>query len=133
MYANIGEFINEKRRVHGMTLKSLSERLDISVTYLADIEKDRRNPMEREKLDQLASVLELTQAEKDEMYDLAGRKRREVAPDLTDYVVDNPFVSYALRRARDIGAGEEEWLKLVADLEKRTRRNRKKKDVQAKP
>ena len=126
MYANIGEFINEKRRVHGMTLKSLSERLDISVTFLADIEHDRRNPMEKEKLDELAAVLELSRDEKNEMYDLAGRKRREVAPDLTDYVVDNPFVSYALRKARDIGAGEEEWLKMVEDLEKRTKKRKKK-------
>lgn len=98
--------------------------LSISLTYLADIEHDRRNPMDREKLEELASVLNLTQAEIEEMYDLVGKKRREVAPDLTDYVVDNSYVSYALRRARDAGAGEEDWKKMVESLERRMRKKK---------
>ena len=117
MYNNIGEFISQKRIEKKLTIRELASLISISVTYLADIEHDRRNPMDREKLDEVAEVLNLTQQEREEMYDLAGKKRGEVAPDLTDYVVGNPHISYLLRRARDAGAGEEEWLKMIADLE----------------
>ena len=127
MYTNIGEFICQKRIEKNLTLRELASLLSISLTYLADIEHDRRNPMDKEKLDELAEILGLTKDEKEEMYDLAGQKRNEVAPDLTEYVVGKPYVSYALRRARDIGAGEEEWLKMVEALEKRTKKKVKKK------
>ena len=127
MYTNIGEFICQKRIEKNLTLRELASLLSISLTYLADIEHDRRNPMDKEKLDELAEILGLTKDEREEMYDLAGQKRNEVAPDLTEYVVGKPYVSYALRRARDIGAGEEEWLKMVEALEKRTKKKAKKK------
>ena len=126
MYTNIGEFISQKRIEKKYTMRELASLISISVTYLADIEHDRRNPMDREKLEELADVLTLTQEEREEVYDLAGKKRGEVAPDLTDYVVGKPYVAYALRRARDAGAGEEEWLKMIADLERRTKRKKKK-------
>jgi hypothetical protein len=53
------------------------------------------------------------------MFDLAGKKRDTVAPDLPDYIMDHDYVSAALRTARDLGAGEEEWNKFVEDLKKR--------------
>ncbi len=121
MYRNIGEFINEKRIAKNITIRKLADLLSISPTYIADIEHDRRNPMDAEKLEELAQILGLTQDERDEMFDLAGKKRREVAPDLKDYVVDNPFINFALRKAKNMGAGEEEWLKMVEDLERRTK------------
>ncbi len=121
MYTNIGEFINQKRIEKSITIRKMANMLSISPTFLADIEHDRRNPMDMEKLEELAAVLGLSQDEKDEMYDLAGKKRQEVAPDLKDYVVGNQYISYALRKAKNMGAGEEEWLKMVEDLERRTR------------
>ncbi len=125
MYSNIGEFICEKRMAKNITLRKLAKMLSISVTFLADIEHGRRNPMELDKLNELAEVLDLSEEEKNEMFDLAGKKRKEVAPDLKDYVVGNTYISYALRKARDMGAGEEEWLKMVEDLERRTKERSK--------
>ncbi len=121
MYTNFGEFISEKRMANNLTLRKLAEMISISPTSLADIEHDRRNPMDLGKLEELAAVLGLSRDEKDEMYDLAGKKRNEVAPDVKDYAAAKPYINYALRKAKDMGAGEEEWLKMVEDLERRTR------------
>ena len=71
-------------------------------------------------------MLELSQEEKEEMLDLAGEKRGEAPPDLMDYMVGKPYISYALRRMRDAGAGEDEWLEMVKDLERRTKLEKKK-------
>ena len=50
----------------------------------------------------IAEVLQLTDEEKAEMFDLAGRERNEAAPDLPEYIMDEsiPHVRAALRRAR---------------------------------
>lgn len=50
------------------------------------------------------------------MFDLVGRQRNTVAPDLPDYIMGRDYVAAALRTARDLNAGEAEWLKFVEDL-----------------
>ena len=53
------------------------------------------------------------------MFDLAGKKRNSVAPDLPEYIMERDYVSAALRTARDLDASEQEWLNFVEDLKKR--------------
>lgn len=40
-----GDFIRAKRRKRKITLKDLAEKLGLSITYLGDIEKNKRNPI----------------------------------------------------------------------------------------
>ena len=54
-----------------------------------------------------------------QMLDLAGKKRNAVAPDLPEYIMERDYVSAALRTARDLDAGEEEWNQFVEELRKR--------------
>ena len=126
MALTFGDFISQKRIEKKFTMRELASKLSISAPYLADIEHGHRNPPDKDKLDELASVLELSLEEKEEMLDLAGEKRGEAPPDLMDYMVGKPYISYALRRMRDAGAGEDEWLEMVKDLERRTKLEKKK-------
>ena len=126
MALTFGDFISQKRIEKKYTMRELASKLSISAPYLADIEHGHRNPPDKDKLDELASVLELSLEEKEEMLDLAGEKRGEAPPDLMDYMVGKPYISYALRRMRDAGAGEDEWLEMVKDLERRTKLEKKK-------
>jgi transcriptional regulator with XRE-family HTH domain len=116
---NFGEFIADKRISRGLTLRSMAEELGISAPYLTDVEKDRRYPFDPDKLELLAKLLGMSPEEKATMYDLAGKKRNEVAPDLPEYIIKRDYVSAALRTARDLGAGEAEWLKFVEELKRR--------------
>lgn len=118
-YLNFGDFIAKKREEKKMTLREVAKLLDISPPYLSDVEKDRRNPFDLEKLDLLAGILYLSEEDKRIMLDLAGKRRNAVAPDLPDYIMERDYVSTALRTARDLDAGEEEWLKFVKDLKDR--------------
>ena len=126
MALTFGDFISQKRIEKKFTMRELASKLSISAPYLADIEHGHRNPPDKDKLDELASVLELSLEEKEEMLDLAGEKRGEAPPDLMDYMVGKPYISYALRRMRDAGAGEDEWLEMVKDIERRTKLEKKK-------
>jgi transcriptional regulator with XRE-family HTH domain len=118
-FKNFGEFIANKREEKEITLRDMAKKLDISAPYLSDVEKDRRNPFDLEKLEQLSNILLLSEEERTIMFDLAGEKRDEVAPDLPNYIKKRDYVSAALRTARDLDAGEEEWLKFVEELKRR--------------
>ena len=119
MYANFGEFINKKRVEKKITLRKMADMLGVSAPFLTDVEKDRRNPFDMEKLTQLAKILNLSKEENAQMLDLAGKKRNAVAPDLPEYIMERDYVSAALRTARDLDAGEEEWNRFVEELRKR--------------
>jgi len=93
--------------------------LGCSAPFLSDVEKDRRNPFDMDKLGQVAQILMLSPDENALMLDLAGKKRNSVAPDLPDYIMQRDYVSAALRTARDLDAGEQEWLRFVDELKKR--------------
>ena len=119
MYANFGEFISKKRVEKKITLRKMADMLGVSAPFLTDVEKDRRNPFDMEKLTQLAQILNLSKEENAQMLDLAGKKRNAVAPDLPEYIMERDYVSAALRTARDLDAGEEEWKQFVEELRKR--------------
>lgn len=118
-YQNFGEFLQRKRTEKQITLRKMAEMIGITAPYLTDIEKDRRNPLEMEKLELISRILMLNDEDKTTMYDLAGKKRNSVAPDLPDYIMEHDYVSAALRTARDLDASEADWLKFVEELKQR--------------
>ena len=116
---NFGAFLQRKREEKRITLRKMAEMLGLSAPFLSDVEKDRRNPPELAKLEQIARILDLTYEEQETMYNLAGKKRDSVAPDLPEYIMSRDYVAAALRTARDLDAGEEEWLRFVQELKER--------------
>ena len=63
-YQNFGEFIQRKRTEKQITLRKMAEMIGITAPYLTDIEKDRRNPPEMEKLELISKILTLNDEDK---------------------------------------------------------------------
>ena len=118
-YLNFGEFVQEKREEKQITLRKFADTIGFSAPFWSDVEKDRRNPPEIDKLHLIARTLNLTESENAIMLDLAGKKRNSVAPDLPDYIMERDYVAAALRTARDLDAGEKEWNEFIEELKKR--------------
>ncbi len=118
-YANFGEFLAAKREERDLTLREMARQLGVSAPFLSDVEKNRSAPLTKERLDKVAEILQLDTDEKTAMFDLVGRQRNTVAPDLPEYIMSREYVAAALRTARDLNAGEAEWRKFVEDLKKR--------------
>ena len=116
-----GEYLKRKREEKQISLRELARRLELSAPFVSDVENNRRAPLTEERLADLAKVLNLTEAEKAEMYDLVGHQKGLLAPDLNPYVIDRPYVNAALRSARNLDANEEDWQRFVEDLIKRKR------------
>ena len=69
-------------------------------------------------MEKLVEVLGLNEDERNEMYDLAAKDRdNTVAPDISEYVKSNDAVRVALRKARNLNLGEQEWLKIIEKME----------------
>lgn len=119
MYANFGDFLNKKRVEKKITLRNMANMLGVSAPFLTDVEKDRRNPFDYDKLTKIANILQLSNEENETMLNLAGKKRNSVAPDLPEYIIERDYVSAALRTARDLDAGEAEWQQFIDDLRRR--------------
>lgn len=118
-----GEFISLKRKEKRITLKAMAEELEISTPYMSDVEKGRRYSFDLDKLEKIAKILNMSEEEKNEMMDLAGKQRKEVAPDLPEYINSTPAMSVALRKARDLNLGEKEWYEFIEKLENDERKD----------
>lgn len=118
-YENFGAFLSEKREERDITLREFARQLGVSAPFLSDVEKNRSAPLIPERLEKAAQILHLSSDEKSEMYDIVGRQRDSVAPDLPEYIKGRDYVSVALRTARDLNAGEKEWQQFIEELKKR--------------
>ncbi len=125
MRGDFGKYINEKRKGRApgggdILLRDLAEAMGgISVSYLSDILKGRRNPPDVKMLNIIAEKLNLTSDEKDHMLYLAGLERESVAPDLSGYIMDEdiPHVRDALRKANRKGLGDDFWKRVSDEID----------------
>lgn len=114
-----GEFIKEKRTKRGINLRKLAELVNIAPAYLSDIEKGKRNSPSAEKMDKIAEVLNLSKAEIETMRDLAANDRpNNVASDISEYVTQHESVRVALRKARELNLSNQDWIKIIEEMEK---------------
>ena len=102
-----------------MTLRKFSAEIGVTPAYISDIENDRRDPPGKELLDKMAEALSITGPDLIEFYDLAGKGRQEVSPDLPDYIMNSDYsdtIRLALRTAKDNGASLEDWLRFIEEV-----------------
>ena len=118
MTGEFGKFVEVRRKALGKTLRGLAAELGIAPAFMSDIEKGHRYPPAREKLEELAKLLQLSQEDTDKMFDLAaGERKNGISPDLPEYIKGSPKARTAPRMARDKGADEKVWQKVIDMLE----------------
>ena len=126
MYENIntfGRFIREKRLdAKDVMMKDIGYAVGISLSYLSDIEHDRRNPGEGFDYEALAKILRLTDVEKAHMYDLAGKCRKTVPEDIEEVMMNTEsgnMARMALRMTKAGIAKEDDWKEFIRQLERK--------------
>lgn len=117
-YKTFGDFLTDKRHDKEMTGRDLASKTGISPGYYTDIEKNRRIPPENGFLEKLITLLFLSEEEQVILYDLAGKARQQVSPDLPDYIMENEVVRVALRLAKE-KANPDDWQRFIDNLEKK--------------
>jgi len=126
MENRFGRCIEAKRKEKGINLRKFAELIDnMAPAYLSDIEKGNRYPPDKDKIAMMAEVLLLTPKETADLYDLAAfdrasvvkEKNSAVSPDLPEYIMSSEKLRVALRMARDAGANDDDWIKVIEMLE----------------
>ncbi|MGS0746170.1 helix-turn-helix domain-containing protein [Syntrophomonas erecta subsp. sporosyntropha] len=126
MIANkFGAFVAAKRKDKELSLRKMADLLELSPAYWSDIEKGRRNPPNLSKIEEIATLLGLSQEEKEKMIDLASEDRDEIPMDLPDYIKDSDLARIALRKARKTDeiegtskTTEKAWKEFIKALDK---------------
>ena len=118
MSRTFGAFLARKHYERDIKYKELAKRTGISAQHLSDMIQGRRNPTANsEKIEKIATVLELSESEKWELYDCIGNDRREVSPDLTEYVMQEATLRAVLRKAQRLELGDEFWQEVIEKME----------------
>ena len=126
MENRFGKYVEAKRKEKEINLRKFAELIDnMAPAYLSDIEKGNRYPPDKEKISKMAEVLGLTPQETADLYDLAAfdrasvekEKSSAVSSDLPEYIMSSEKLRAALRMARDAGADDNDWIKVIEMLE----------------
>ena len=114
-----GSFIETRRKQKQISIRKMAEMLGITPAYLSDIEKNRRYAPDKEKLLEIARILMLSKEEIDLMFDLAGKSKGELPPDIPEYIMDREIVKVALRTANQNNATDEDWKAFIERLKRK--------------
>lgn len=128
-YIRFGDFIKKKRQEHPdeLTLKEVSKMLGISLSFLSDVENNRRKPFDKDKMELFAELFDLDDEEKAMMYDLAARDRGEVPLDIEDIMMYGEIGDMARLALRQSNAGkisEDDWKQFIRDMEKKNNKRK---------
>ncbi len=119
---SFGDYIKEKRTTHDpkFTLKRMAEALGLNLTYLSDVENNRKKPFAADKIEMFCKLLKLSDEERSEMYDLAARDSDSVSQDIIDTIMYTETGDYARKALRMVKKGKgdvELWKELIRKME----------------
>ena len=110
-----GEFVTVMRKRQRMNLRTFSEMMSLSPAYISHMENGKRPAPAHETQKRIADVLNLTEAEREVMYDLAAKtKKRDILPtDISHYVCQDRTLLDFLRKAKKFGYTGADLLQLL--------------------
>ena len=93
-----GSYIRELRIKNEIGQRELAKKIGIAASYLNDIEKNKRSAPKSNVIKKLSTILK---AELDLLNDLAGNSKKGLAPDIIDYIENNPNIVSLIRAAKN--------------------------------
>jgi HTH-type transcriptional regulator, competence development regulator len=98
-----GQALRALRMEKNVTLRDMARRLDLTPTYLSQVEQDKFSPPTEDRIKQMGQILDLPQEQVDQLVAMAGR----VPQDLHDVLDEHPHeMASFLRTARGLTADD---------------------------
>ena len=114
-----GSYIRRLRIKNDIGQRELAKQIGVAPSYLNDMEKNKRTAPRTELIKKLSIKLK---ADLNLLYDLAGNSKKTVAPDIVDYVENNPKIVSLLRTAKSSKLSDDE----IEELEKKINKSKTK-------
>lgn len=124
---DFGNYISKKRKEKEISLRTMAKDLNISVSYLSDLEQGNKLPPNSTKdnykdlLMLIMDYLELSDEEKSKCQLFADNdlvKKGYVSNDITNYMGQTPLANVALRKAKDLNYSDDDWKKIIEEIDK---------------
>ena len=100
-----GSYIRRLRMKNDIGQRELAKKIGVAPSYLNDIEKNKRTAPRIELIKKLSVILK---ADLDLLYDLAGNSKKTVAPDIVNFIENNPRIISLLRAAKNSKLSDDE-------------------------
>jgi len=110
-----GSYIRELRIKNEIGQRELAKKIGIAASYLNDIEKNKRSAPKINIIKKLSIILK---AELDLLNDLAGNSKKGLAPDIIDYIENNPNIVSLIRTAKNNNLKNDEIDQLELSINK---------------
>lgn len=112
MHQTFGSYLRQKRKERRIKLCTLASEVGISNVYLSYIETDNRPAPTMPILERITDALELSHAEAQTMYCLAGltHVKRNLPDELGEYIAQRPYIIETLTAAMRCDLSPEEWM-----------------------
>ena len=111
-----GPFIRELRIKHDFSQREFAQKIGIAASYLNDIEKEKRSAPKQVVIKKISTLLKTNL---DNLNDLAGLSKKEIAPDISAFIEENPKVVSLLRTIKDNNLKDDEIINLESSINKR--------------
>jgi len=115
MNESFGQRIKSLRKEKNLTLRELSDKSGIELTYLSKIENGKTggNSSEVATIEKLARALDVDANTKDELFRLG----KQIHPDIKDKISESKFANEIFRSIKDLD--EEDLLKIVNEIKRK--------------
>ena len=117
-----GDFIRKIRLKDKRELRQLdvAQELDMSLGLYSDIENNRRNPFDIDRMEKFIEMFNVSEEDKARLFDLASRENNEIPIDIADtftYDEVGEMARFALREFQAGNLEEEDWKQLIRKAE----------------
>lgn len=109
-----GDYIKTLRAARNIGQRELARILEISPSYLNDIENNNRDAPRKEVIKKLSEILE---ANLENLYDLAGKAKNRIPPDIPEIIKKNKEIPSLLRTIDRLGLKDSEIKKIKNEIE----------------
>ena len=97
-YETFGSYIRSLRIKNNIGQRELAKKIGVAPSYLNDMEKNKRTAPRTDLVKKLSVMLK---ADLNLLNDLAGNSKKTLAPDIVDFIENNPKVISMLRAAKN--------------------------------
>lgn len=97
-----GKMIKKLRERCNLSIRGACGEIGISPAYLSDLENDRRYPPVGEVLKKILSAYRVDENTEYEVMELIGLGRKELAPDMAEFLRKNQFARLVVRKLMQV-------------------------------
>ena len=115
MKKKFGTYIREKRIKIGLGQRELATKIGIAASYLNDIEKEKRSAPKQTVIKKLSKILDINL---NELNDLVAVSKGNLAPDISEYINNNPKIISLIRSIKENNLDEKQLEKINNSISK---------------